>query len=339
MRAKVCSRRHVPLAVHAFHTSATPPAHRKGVSRKAIMTPDPRETTVAADVGGTHMRAALVNRDGEILYRQVLMTEHNSGLPTELIDLIRSVIDRVARPGDADPDVIMGLPGQIDYRSGKLLWAPNLPHSWQDDLTEDALSKLIGLPVRLANDADIAAVGEAHLGAGRAYKDVAYVTISTGVGGGVVFNGKLVHGDRSIAELGRTIVDVSAWQRNEPSSLEELASGTGLTRMAIEAGLGPLTGEDIAARVLAGDAETTRIWDHATAAAAAGIHSVIDTFAPEVVVLGGGLGLQEQFYKGICAMLEDRATPQLVRVPVVLAALGDNAGLVGASRWIQATQP
>lgn len=300
------------------------------------MTSDLKEITVAADIGGTNMRAALISNDGEVLLKRVLPTPHDAKVPSELMDLVRSVANEVTKENAVASHVVMGLPGQIDYRSGNLLWAPNLPESWPAQLSENNLTEVIGLPVRLANDADVAAVGEAYFGAGREFNDVAYITISTGIGTGFVFGGRLLRGDRSLGELGHTIIDWEGWVAHLPSTLEEMASGTGLTRMAAAAGLSSLPGEKIDELDKSGDAEAIRIWESAITCASVGIFNLTMAFSPSVIVLGGGLGLQPNFFKSVRATVERRAPAHLPAVSLVQAGLGDSAGLVGAARWAAA---
>ena len=114
-------------------------------------------------------------------------------------------------------------------------------------LSNDRLTARLGLPVAVANDADLAAVGEAVFGAGARGVDVAYLTISTGIGAGIVHHGRLEHGRRSLAELGHTVIDRRAWREGLPSTLEELGSGSGLARLAHEAGLGSLDAAGVGA--------------------------------------------------------------------------------------------
>ena len=133
-----------------------------------------------------------------------------------------------------------GLPGGVDYEAGRLLWAPHLPAQWPDLLSTEGLTAHLGLPVRIANDADLAAVGEALFGAGADSPAVAYLTVSTGIGAGVVHGGRLLRGARSLAEVGHAVIDWRAWQEGAPCTLEELGSGSGVARLAREAGLGPL---------------------------------------------------------------------------------------------------
>lgn len=294
---------------------------------------DRSELIVAADIGGTHMRAAIVRGDGEILLRREVPTPHDANVPSEMTGLI-SAVARNAPTGEAGPTrVVIGLPGPVDYRAGRLLWAPNLPESWPDQLSEARLGASIGLPVHIVNDADAAALGEAYFGSGREYRNVAYATISTGIGAGFVFGGRLLRGDRSIGELGHSIIDWRAWLNHEPSTLEELASGTGLTRLAAEAGLGDISGVQISELVRRKDRGALQIWRSAVAAAAVGITNLIMVFSPDIVVIGGGLGLQPVFFTALIEALPRDAVPQVPATPVVPAALGDNAGLVGASRW------
>jgi predicted NBD/HSP70 family sugar kinase len=313
---------------HALTKSAAPGAARGGAAETG---PPPVGLTLAADIGGTHMRAAVIGDNGQVLCREVQATPHHTQVPGALSDLVRSVAAQ--RTGGAPSHAVVGLPGPVDYRAGKLLWAPHLPAAWPDQLSERQLADDVGLPVRLANDADVAAVGEAYFGAGRNHRDVAYLTISTGIGAGLVFAGRLVRGDRSLAELGHTIIDRRAWQANLPATLEELASGSGLTRLAEAAGLGPLDGHAIEAHAQTGDLAATRIWDAAIVAATIGVMNLAMAFAPHIVVVGGGLGLRPDFFDRLSAMVDRRAPPHLPAFCLAVAALGDDAGLVGAARW------
>ena len=195
------------------------------------MTPLP---VLAADVGGTQMRAALVDHRGDILLRRSAATPGDADVPAALIDLILTV--GAERAHGAASHAVVGLPGAVDYDAGRLLWAPHLPERWPDQLSDEELSTRLGLRAHIANDADLAAVGEAAFGAGAGIADVAYLTISTGIGAGVVHDGRLLRGRRSLAEVGHTVIDWRAWKEGLPSTLEELGSGSGLARMAREVG-------------------------------------------------------------------------------------------------------
>ena len=123
-----------------------------------------QRVVLAADVGGTQMRAALVHADGGVVCRQTAPTPSEGEVPAALIELIAEV-GRAESHGEVSHAVV-GLPGAVDYEEGRLLWAPHLPESWPDSLSVDQLSERLGLQVDVANDADMAAVGEAAFGAG-----------------------------------------------------------------------------------------------------------------------------------------------------------------------------
>lgn len=193
---------------------------------------------------------------------------------------------------------------------------------------------MLGMPVLLANDADLAAVGEASFGAGRGWRDVAYVTLSTGVGAGVVFDGAIVHGRRSLAELGPTILDRAAAAIGDPATVEALGSGTALGRVACAAGL-PEDGAELVRLVAAGDEQAGRVWATVVRAAAYGIVNVAHLFSPEIVIVGGGLGRNGSLVLDPVRAELDRFGPAGLPEPIALveAALGDDAALVGAALW------
>ena len=183
---------------------------------------------LAADVGGTQMRAALVNAHGDVLLRESAPTPGHAAVPGALIDLIGRV--GAEQGHGAASHAVVGLPGGIDYENGRLLWAPHLPEQWPALLSRDELTGRLGIPVHIANDADLAAVGEATFGSGAPGTDVAFLTISTGIGAGVVNGGRLLRGRRSLGEVGHTVIDWLAWSEGRPSTLEELGSGSGVAR-------------------------------------------------------------------------------------------------------------
>ena len=289
---------------------------------------------LAIDLGGTNMRAALVDDGGGVSEREERPTPDHPDVDA-LIDLARVVRER----GGAERAVV-GVPGRVDYGAGTLEYAPNLPDSWRDDLTEARLSQALDLDVALANDADLAAVGEAWFGAGRAYSDVAYLTISTGIGAGVVTGGLLVHGRRSVAEVGHTIVDGRAMLEGRPSTVEDLGSGTALTTLAREADLAE-NGKARVELVEAGDVTATRVLERVVFSAAIGAVNLAHLFTPEVIVVGGGLGLVgELVLEPIRRMVTDEGPRALPKpIDVVNAGLGDDAALSGAAAWERAFTP
>jgi glucokinase len=287
---------------------------------------------LAIDVGGTNMRAAIVSGDGTVGERVDRPTERDCGA---LVELARDVL-----AGDVVDGAVVGLPGRIDYGAGTLEYAPNIDPSWREGLTEERLAADLGVPVALANDADLAAVGEAWLGAGRDFRDVAYLTISTGIGAGVVTGGLLVHGRRSMAEVGHTIVDGQRLLEGRKATVEALGSGTALTELAQEADIAD-DAKDLVALVRDGDATATRIFERVAFAAAMGAVNLAHLFTPEVIVVGGGLGLVGDLVLDPIRLLVAERGPRALPEPiaVVNAELGDAAALAGAAAWHRAFTP
>ncbi|MBM3140962.1 MAG: ROK family protein [Chloroflexi bacterium] len=150
-------------------------------------------TMLAGDLGGTRMRLALFTEDGEIAARR--RDDTPADRPTALIDAARAALAEA--PGAVDA-FVLGVAGPTDYEAGRPLRLPNLP-GWEGHLSAAGLADALGLPMLIANDADLAALGEHRFGAGRGTRDLVDVTSSTGGGGGVVLNGRLLHGRRSLA--------------------------------------------------------------------------------------------------------------------------------------------
>jgi glucokinase len=290
---------------------------------------------LAADVGGTQMRAALVDEKGTVLLRRSVPTPADADVPASLTDLIASVA--AERDHGAATHAVVGLPGAVDYDAGRLLWAPHLPPQWPDLLSTDGLTEHLGLPVSIANDADLAAVGEAWFGAGAASHAVGYLTISTGIGAGVVHGGRLLRGPRSLAEVGHSVIDWRAWLEGGPSTLEDLGSGRGIARQAREVGLGDLGAREIQAGAEAGEPRAEAIWRQAIGACAAGVSNLVMAFYPSTVVIGGGIGRQDEFFGPLRATVLQRPGHHPADLAIVRSTLGDDAGLAGAAAWAGAT--
>lgn len=288
--------------------------------------------TLAVDLGGTQMRAAVVDTDGKLVHRRSKATPRSAPCPDALMDLVGDVL-----ADQAAERAVIGVPGRVDYRHGRLEHAPNLPPHWPDALTERSLAEHLGVPVALANDADLAAVGEGYFGAGRGHADVVYLTVSTGIGAGVLLDRRLVAGSRSLAEVGHTVVDVAAGQRGEPASFENLASGTALATRAERAGL-PGDGARVVELVHEGEPDAARVWDELVEVLSVGVSNLAFIFSPSAIVLGGGVGRNGDLLLEPIREALERHGPQDLPQPieVLIAGLGDEAGLVGAAAWHRA---
>lgn len=287
---------------------------------------------LGVDLGGTHMRVAVVGDDGAIIDRAEEPTRHDAAHPGELFAIIgkmrsRHEVDRA----------VAGLPGRIDYRAGRLEYAPNLPPTWAAELTAERLGQAAGVPTAVANDADLAAAGEAYFGAGRDYADVAFMTVSTGVGAGVILGGRLVAGWRSGVEIGHVVIDREAVRTGGPATVEQLGAGTALARAAEAAGV-PDHGAALLARAESGDRLLAAAWAQLTQAVGLGAVALAHMFCPEIIVIGGGLGEASPGVRAAAQAAVAGHGPRGLATPiaVVPALLGDDAGLRGAAAWHRA---
>jgi glucokinase len=292
-------------------------------------------TTIAVDLGGTHVRAALVAGGGEVLVRDRRDTP--SGDPTPAV--VPALIEEMRAQAGSWPTpsrAVVGVPGIVDHESERLVHAPNLPPGWLGHLNESWLSAKTGLPVAMANDADLAAVGESSFGAGRGHRDVVFVTVSTGVGAGLVVADRLVRGAFSGGEVGHTVIDRVAAAEGRPCTVEDLGSGTAIVRAARAAGIAE-DGTAVADLVRRGDDRATGIWNAAMVVVGLGIVNLAWIVAPHVVVIGGGVGMNGDLVLPIVREQLRRFGPVSAEtIEVVNAALGDDAALAGAAAWWKA---
>ena len=278
----------------------------------------PPKAVLAGDLGGTRLRVAVVDISGAVRSKRVVPTPGDD--PGVLARTLRSVMDSSK---EAVAAAVVGVPGPVDYSRGEVLRLPNLP-AWEGKISAEGLGKELGLPVLLANDADLAALGEQRFGAGRGSGDVVYVTSSTGVGAGAVLDGRLVRGRVSIAEVGHTIID-----RRTGETVEDLGSGTALER---------LSGEDpasVAARAAAGDKKASEQFAAVARDFAIGVFNMVHLFSPEVIVVGGGMSQAGELLLGPVAdrLATCGAGCPASRTRVVKATGGDDVGLKGAAAY------
>ena len=298
-----------------------------------------RTCTVAVDLGGTNVRVAAVDSEGAILVGHRQPTPRHQPTPQILVDLIQQVVTEVGTRS-SEPygarGVVVGVPGVVDQLRERLVTGVNLPSEWIPLISEDWIAGQIGLEVSLANDADLAAVGESEFGAGRNYRDVVYVTISTGVGSGIVVDGHLVQGSLSGGELGHTVIDWTAARNGEPFTVEDLGSGTAIERRAAAVGIAE-RGADLAAAVRRGDEPAGSIWREAIAAVGVGLANLAWTVSPEIIVIGGGVGSNGDIVLPILQRQLNLYGPGGGnKIELATARHGDDAALIGAAAWWRA---
>jgi glucokinase len=293
-------------------------------------------SVLGLDIGGTKIAAGVVTPDGAVHGFVTAPTDAKRGPEDGIARLFELGRSAVAGSGIAWEDVDsigIGCGGPLDSANGILIAPLHLPGWGGTHLAELATAQL-GRRAVLDNDAVAACAGEHRYGAGRGTRDMVYLTISTGVGGGVVIDGQLHRGRTGNGgELGHVTVD---WHGRRcrgcgrRGCLEAYASGTSIAERAHEAGMHGASAADVAEAARAGNDVAARVWDETCEALACGITSIVNLFEPEMVVLGGGvLRTGEQ----LLAPVRDRVAADAIGdpVPVVRAELGDAVGVVGAA--------
>ena len=307
--------------------------------------PSSESLVFAVDLGGTHLRAALID-DGGRIFKQ-LKQETPKG--DSALCIVNALVN-AARQWDSDKLPVVAtsimVPGAVDAEKAVVLQAPNLPSLVNFDLKAE-LEQRLGWPVFLENDANAAAVGEMWMGAARCCRDVISVTLGTGVGGGVILDGKLWRGSHgSAGEIGHTTVDPFSGLKckcGNTGCLELFASATAIVRMTRENLAmfpeSPLKSEELtAAKVY----EAGRNDDELALAVfrrfgmylGIGLANLINLIDPQIIVISGGaVNGWDLFAPEMYRQVEERAfrtTAQQVKI--ARAECGDNAGLLGAAK-------
>ncbi|EKP95165.1 ROK family protein [Thermaerobacter subterraneus] len=302
------------------------------------------------DVGGTNLRVGLVSTDGRVLWRDVLPTPRRRG-PDTIADLIARLIERgLARVGVEREHLLgvgAGVTGPVRRRDGMARLAPNF--GWRDVPFADLLQARLpeGVPVWIDNDVRVVMYGEWRFGAGRDATDLLCVTLGTGVGAALILDGKPYYGnDDAAGEIGHLVLDPDGppCGCGNRGCIEQYASASAVERAATQAGLsreggGPPSAADVAEAARAGEPRAREILEQAAHALAQGLAAAVNLVAPERVVIGGGLSRAgEAFWDPLLREVSQRVMPvHRVRVRLVPAALGDDAGILGAA-WLAGWQ-
>jgi glucokinase len=303
----------------------------------------------AADLGGTHLRAATVDRDGGVHFRlkqNTPQTEKPEDIVRALVLSVRECERQSAAAGKRIRVVSVVVPGSVSVEAGVVVKAPNLPCLDGFHLT-DALTRELERPAILENDANAAAVGEMWQGAGRGRRTIVCVTLGTGVGGGIILDGKLWRGvNDSAAEIGHMCVDPFggvACTCGSRGCLEVYASATAIVRMTREArprhpasvlqSSDALTSETIYRAGVEGDELALEVFRRMGVYLGIGLANLINILNPEMIVVGGGVvNGWDLFAKDMNHQVAERAFPlPAAQVKIVPGECGDDAGLLGAA--------
>jgi glucokinase len=302
---------------------------------------------IGIDLGGTQLRVGLLDEAGAVLARAAALTDVTGGPEAVLAQCLVLIAEVSAGATNAIAAVGISAPGPLDSGAGIILKIPTLP-GWDDFPIRDRLQAAVSRPVVLENDGIAAAFGEWQHGAGVGLQHLVYVTVSTGIGGGVVVDGRLLHGRRGMAAH----VGHFQMQPDGPrcacgalGCFEALAAGTALDKAAQRAAIAepqsllaamgqaePLRARHVVAAARQGDPTAQRLLAQEAAFLGTGFTALIHLYSPERVIMGGGVSAAFDLLEpGIHAVIQRQAMPAFRDVPVVPASLGDNAGLVGVA--------
>ncbi len=298
---------------------------------------------VAVDIGGTRIRAAAYESGSIIPSQQQKIP--SEALQPGVFERIVSAIETVW-PRDGKPKAIgLACPGPLDPHHGIILDTPNIPE-WHDFPLTDKLSALFGVPAYLDNDANLAALGEWKYGAGRGHQHVLYLTISTGIGGGVITNGQLLQGYHGLgAELGHVCIDPQGppCSCGFPGHIESFCSGPSIARYVSEQlamgepsilqAVSGLTAKEVALAARDGDALARKAFTRAGTYLGIGVSNFLHIFDPSIVIFGGGVSqVGDLLFKPFEESLRQRVfhPHYLDDLIITRAALDDDAGLLGA---------
>lgn len=308
----------------------------------------------AVDLGGTKINTGLIKNNGEIIKSIRIPTNAFEG-PEAVINRIRGSIFDILKAGDLTSSDILGIgvgsPGPLDPIKGEVISSANLP-GWDRVPIVKILQNEFNVPVVINNDANSGALGEYIFGCGRGTKNFVYMTVSTGIGGGVIIDGKLYSGANcNAAEIGHGTIDYKGprCKCGNFGCLEVFASGTALAQYAKESirigkksiineisDVDNIKGEHIFEAARLGDKLALELVEREAFYLGIGISNIMMYFNPEKIAIGGGVSNQfDMLYDKMMETVIKRTLKPIREIcPVVKAELGDKIGIIGAAALI-----
>ncbi|HYG11319.1 MAG TPA: ROK family protein [Pyrinomonadaceae bacterium] len=306
-----------------------------------------QDAIAAIDIGGTKIALGLAGLDSRPLPFRRFPTRVARGARA-IIEQAADELERMAaEAGVRIAAVGVGCGGPLDRRRGLILSPPNLP-GWDEFPIVRQIEERFRVPVRLDNDANASALGEHEYGAGRGLRNLVYITISTGIGGGLIINNQLIHGvGDGAGEVGHMVVapDGDLCGCGARGCLEAMCSGTSIARRAVErlasdkrastlreGDAKNIDARSVAEAARAGDPLACAVWDETIYYLARGLSNIIAALAPEAIILGGGVSTSGD---QLLSPLRERVRESVKIMPVeqveiLQAALGGDSGIYGA---------
>ncbi len=316
---------------------------------------------VGVDLGGTSINVGVVPYEGgKVLGMRSMPTDLDQGakfVVDRMVEMIRGCMRDAAREADIPDDGFIGIglgsPGPLDRKTGTVIETPNL--GWRNFPLRDLISNSIGLPAELDNDANCATIGEWWMGAAQGIRTLVGVTLGTGIGGGIVLDGKVYHGVADVAgEVGHMTIDSTGrkCKCGNYGCLEAYASGPAIAARAIEGletgepsmlpslvegDLSRLTAETVYEAIISGDLYAKEVMHETARFLGVGLANLIDILNPEMVVISGGVTRAgEHLFEPLRAEIRRRAFRHAEEnCRIVSSTLGGMAGVIGAAYMFQ----
>ncbi|MFA6431732.1 MAG: ROK family protein [Candidatus Margulisiibacteriota bacterium] len=287
-----------------------------------------KDLIVGIDLGGTKIAGVLANEAGKVITDITIPTEALLGREKVIQNIKKAIYNLIHKNHDRLKAIGIGLPGPILYEKGIVISPPNLP-GWKKVNLKKILEKEFKIPIFVDNDANCAALAEAKYGAGKKAKHFIYMTVSTGIGGGIIIDRKLYRGMTGAAgEFGHMIIDSKGYKCGcgNVGCLEALASGTAIKKRSGMEGYAV----ELAARN--GDKKALKVIETTAHYLSIGLANLVNIFNPEMIIIGGGVSqMRELLFKPIRKEFKEYALPLPAKsVKIVRAKLGTKAGVLGA---------
>ncbi len=309
-----------------------------------------RELVIGLDLGGTNIKGILLDNCGNIYAKTDVATQAKDGpeaVVRRMTGMVSDLEEAAKKAGSKAIGIGVGIPGLPDQQSGLVVFAPNL--GWKNVPILKLLTATVTLPVFLENDANVAALGEQWLGAGRGSANMVMITIGTGIGGGLILNGTLFNGaSGSAGEIGHTVINPEGplCSCGRRGCMETYTSATAMIRMAQEAikqgnktclaSKDKIEALDIVVAARDGDKIAAGIVNSAAYYLGVGAANIINLLSPDTIVIGGGVsGAGDILFKPLERSIRQWSLEAAYEaVKVVPAQLGNTAGCVGAARLV-----
>ncbi|MEJ6950282.1 ROK family protein [Natronospora cellulosivora (SeqCode)] len=310
-----------------------------------------KEYFIGVDLGGTKILTAVSDSKGNIIEKVKVATEALKGQEQVINNIVRS-IEEVLKKSNIDKKEIirmgLGTPGPLNINEGLVYEAPNL--NWKNVAIVDILKEKTGIDINLENDANAAALGEKWFGAGRNVDNMIYMTVSTGIGGGIIIDKKILHGVSDTAgEIGHFVIqtDGPICGCGNHGCFEAVASGTAVNRIGmylaamhpdsllyslVDGDITKIDGKVISEAAIKGDKYALQIWDDEARYLGIGIANLINIFNTGTIVLGGGvMNSWDLIIDKMTETIKDYAFESAyTKVDIKKSSLGDEVGVQGA---------